>query len=204
MEARILRLNLVGQPIEWLSWREAVCLYSRDLVSWTLGGLIRQVNGGRSRLSGLPSQIKLPSIMACGGERMTPVRANPPLSNVALFQRDNFQCLYCGDYFFASQLSRDHVRPTSRGGEDVWENVVASCKRCNQHKSNNLLSEINMPLQALPYRPNPYEYLALINSSRILDDQMEYLQPKFKRYSAPERSKKAAHSLGHARVSQVS
>jgi len=187
MEARILRLNLAGQPIEWLNWRQGVCLYARDLVSWTLGGVVRQVRGGKSKVTGRNTVIKLPAIMACGGERLTPIRLNPPLTNPALFQRDNCQCLYCGEYFSSESLSRDHVHPTSRGGEDKWENVVAACKRCNQRKGNHLLSEINMSLLALPYRPNPYEYLALINSHRIRGDQIEYLQPQFHRYSVPIR-----------------
>lgn len=187
MEARILRLNLAGQPVEWLSWREGVCLYARDIVSWTLGGVVRQVTGGKSRVTGEQSLISLPAIMACGGERLTPVRRQPPLTNTALFHRDNFQCMYCGDYFRPFELSRDHVHPTSRGGADRWENVVAACKRCNQRKGNYLLTEIEMPLIALPYRPNPYEYLALINSHRIRGDQMEYLRPQFKRYVAPQK-----------------
>jgi len=188
MEARILRLNLAGQPIEWLNWREGVCLYARDLVSWTLGGVVRKVRGGRSKITGNNTVIHLPAIMACGGERLTPVRLNPPLNNLALFQRDNFQCLYCGDYFSSEYLSRDHVHPTSRGGQDKWENVVAACRRCNQRKGNCLLSEINMSLIALPYRPNPYEYLALINSHRIRGDQIEYLQPQFDRYTVPRKN----------------
>lgn len=178
-EPRILRLNLAGQPIEWIHWQDAVCLYARDLVIWSLGGIVRQVCGGRSQLTGLTSRMQLPSIIACGGERMAPMRTVPPLTNRALFRRDDYRCLYCGKHFNFLQLSRDHVHPTSRGGRDKWENVVAACKRCNQHKSNFLLSEIDMPLIALPYRPNNAEYLALVNSDRIRGDQMEYLRPQF-------------------------
>ncbi len=185
MEPRILRLNMAGQPIEWLNWKEGVCLYARDLVSWSLGGVVRRVRGGRSRHTGLRTVIELPAIIACDGTRMAPVRRRPPLTNRALFHRDNFQCLYCGNFFSAQQLSRDHVIPTSRGGRDRWENVVAACKRCNQRKGNALLNETSMTLLALPYRPNPYEYLALINSHRIRGDQMDYLRPKFDRYAAP-------------------
>lgn len=179
MEARILRLNLAGQPIEWLHWQTAVCLYARDLVVWSLGGIVREVHGGCSRLTGLQSMIELPAIIACGGGRMAPVRRVPPLTNGALFARDNYQCLYCGKYFGTQSLSRDHVHPVSRGGKDRWENVVAACKRCNQYKSNYLLDEIGMQLLALPFRPNTAEYLALINSTRIRGDQMEYLRPQF-------------------------
>ena len=183
MEAQILRLNSAGQPIEWLHWKECVCLYARDLVEWSLGGVVKTVHGGRSRFSGKHTQMALPAIVACGGEKLAPVRQNPPLSNSALFYRDNCQCLYCGEYFSFEELSRDHVHPSSRGGEDKWENVVASCKRCNQRKGDALLSEIDMDLLALPYRPNPAEYLALTNSTRIRADQIEYLRPAFKNYS---------------------
>lgn len=182
-DARILRLNLAGQPIEWLHWKEAVCLHARELVYWSLGGVVRKVYGGRSRMTGLRTAIELPAIIACGGSRMAPVRSVPPLTNAALFARDNYQCLYCGKYFTAAGLSRDHVVPTSRGGRDRWVNVVAACRRCNQHKGNHLLAEIEMELIALPYRPNTAEYLALINNKRIRGDQMEFLRPQFSRHS---------------------
>ena len=48
----ILRLNKAGQPIEWLTWQDAVSLYSRNLVCWSLGDIIYQVKGGSSRLTG--------------------------------------------------------------------------------------------------------------------------------------------------------
>lgn len=184
MDAKILRLNTAGQPIEWLSWEETVCLYARDIVVWSLGGVVKTVKGGKSRMTGLRSTMDLPAIIACGGARITQIRRNPPLTNRALFHRDHMQCLYCGEVFPPPFLSRDHVQPTSRGGKDRWENVVAACKRCNQRKGDALLTETNMSLLALPYRPNSYEYLALINSRRIRGDQMEYLKPRFKNYGS--------------------
>jgi len=184
MEPKILRLNMAGQPIEWLNWKECVNLYARDIVVWSLGGIVKRAHGGRSRFSGEQTFIDLPAIVACDGEKIAPVRQDPPLTNTGLFFRDDNQCLYCGNYFSHTDLSRDHVKPTSKGGLDRWENVVAACKRCNQRKGDSYLSDIEMDLIALPYRPNPYEYLALINSDRIRGDQMEYLRPQFSRYKA--------------------
>lgn len=178
-EARILRLNTAGQPIDWLHWQQAVCLYARGLVCWDMGGIVRRVKGGRSRFTGLPSTIDLPAIIACHGKIISPSKTPPALTNAALFARDNYQCLYCGHYFGTQELSRDHVHPSSRGGLDRWENVVCSCKRCNQRKGNDLLSDINMELLALPFRPNPAEYLALVNNDRIRADQIEFLKPRF-------------------------
>lgn len=183
MEPRILRLNSAGQPIEWLHWKEATCLYARELVCWSLGGVVRRVHGGQSRLSGLQTTMELPAIIACNGKRINRSHIVPPLTNKALFSRDNYQCMYCGSFFEFSLLSRDHIVPVSRGGKDTWTNVVAACKRCNQRKSNHLLDDINMELLALPFKPNNAEYLALINSERIRGDQMEFLSAQFSRNS---------------------
>jgi len=179
MEARILRLNAAGQPVEWLDWQTATCLFSRQLVLWSLGGHVRRVHGGISRLTGLQTITELPAIIACGGSRIAPMRVTRPLTNRSLFARDNYQCLYCGKSFSFSLLSRDHVHPLSRGGRDIWNNVVTACRRCNQYKGNRLLAELDMELLALPFAPNAAEYLALINSDRIRDDQMNYLRPQF-------------------------
>ncbi|MYM64373.1 HNH endonuclease [Pseudomaricurvus sp. HS19] len=180
-DARILRLNAAGQPLEWVEWQMAACLYARELVLWSLGGVVRSVRGGHNRFTGRLSTMQLPAIIACGGSRLAPHRSAPALNNPALFARDNHQCLYCGGYFHRRELSRDHVMPRSRGGRDRWENVVAACRRCNQRKGNRLLQETDMELIALPYRPNPAEYLALVNGSRIREDQVAYLRPQFNR-----------------------
>ena len=175
----ILRLNTAGQPVEWLTWQEAVCLYSRELISWSLGDPIFRIRGGYNRWHGERTVIELPGILACGGKRLYHVRNNPALTNPSLFERDNHQCMYCGKYFGKKLLTRDHIQPTSRGGKDDWMNVVAACRRCNQYKSDRLLEDINMSLIALPYRPNPAEYLALVNSQRILPEQADYLSNQF-------------------------
>jgi 5-methylcytosine-specific restriction endonuclease McrA len=174
-----LRINTAGLPIEWLSWQEAVCLHARELVSWTYGEEVMEVHGGHSRITGEQTVMTLNSIMACKGKVFGKNRRDPPLTNRALFRRDQNVCLYCGKQFQEVKLSRDHVHPLSRGGLDVWMNVVTSCKRCNTHKGNSLLEECSMELLALPYRPNHAEYLALTHSGRILGDQMAYLRRQF-------------------------
>jgi len=179
MQMKVLRLNLAGQPIEWLDWQTAVCLYARELVAWSIGDVIYSVRGGHSRLTGMRSEIQLPSIIACGGGRLAQPRVSFPLRNDALFARDGHMCMYCAKSFHNAQLTRDHIVPLSRKGEDKWENVVAACRRCNQHKANFLLEETGLELVALPYRPNNAEYLAIINSRRILGDQMEFLRSQF-------------------------
>lgn len=179
MSLSILRINTAGFPLEWISWQEAVCLHARELVSWTYGEEVMEVHGGHSRVTGERTVVTLNSIMACRGKVYTDGRAEPPLTNRALFRRDQNICLYCGNHFNESQLSRDHVHPISRGGHDVWTNVVTACKRCNARKGNLLLAECRLELMALPYCPNHAEYLALSHSGRILGDQMAFLKKQF-------------------------
>ncbi len=179
MSLRILRINTAGLPLEWLSWQEAVCLHARELVSWTYGEEVMEVHGGHSRFTGEQTVVTLNSIIACRGKVFTKGRKEPPLTNKALFRRDQNVCLYCGNRFKEFQLSRDHVKPLSRGGRDTWTNVVTACKRCNAHKGNLMPDECYMELLALPYCPNHAEYLALSHSGRILGDQMAFLKRQF-------------------------
>jgi len=186
-DIRILRLNAYGQPQDWLRWEEAVVLQVRGAVSWTMGEEILTVHGGYNRITERRSSVTLNSIVACGhhGEKHagTDLKRIPPLTNRALFKRDQNLCLYCGRSFSDRDLTRDHVMPISRGGKDLWRNVVAACRRCNQHKSNRLLNECSMELLALPYTPNYFEYLAIVNHHRILGDQMEFLKAHFPKNS---------------------
>jgi 5-methylcytosine-specific restriction endonuclease McrA len=179
MNDRILRLNIAGQPVEWLHWQEATCLYARGAVAWTLGDTIRKVSGGVSRLTGLRSSLELHSIIACAGQIFHKPRQVPPLTNRALFRRDLHACMYCSNTFGERELTRDHIVPKSRGGRDIWTNVVSACRRCNQRKGNRTPEEARMDILAVPYQPNYAEWLALINSDRIRGDQMSFLKAQF-------------------------
>jgi len=176
---RVLRLNVAGHPVDWVSWQDAVCLYAREIVVWTMGNPILHLRGGHSRFDGSQSSLDVHSIIACTGKVMPVSKGVPPLTNQALFGRDRNMCLYCGGEFADSELTRDHVQPISRGGLDRWLNVVAACKRCNHFKGNSLLQDTRLELRALPYVPNFAEYLALTNSGRILADQMDFLRKSF-------------------------
>lgn len=176
---KILRLDLSGQPLEWVSWQDAVCLYARDIVVWTVGDPLLRIRGGHSRISSETSFVDIHSIIACDGRVVSKAEVIPPLTNQALFGRDRNICLYCGSEHLDCDLTRDHILPVSRKGHDTWDNVVTACKRCNHFKGNRLPEECGLELLALPYVPNFAEYLALINSGRILGDQMDFLRKSF-------------------------
>ena len=177
----ILKLDLAGQPRRWLTVHEAVTAYARGDVVYGIGDALPPILGGTQRLSGLRSQITVQPIIATAG-RICDVFA-PPLCNRTLFRRDDHTCLYCGQQFNRTALTRDHVIPVSRGGRDRWENVVAACKRCNWVKDNKTPEEAGMPLLASPFRPNAYEWHFLAKE-RVLTDQMHYLSKQFKAHRA--------------------
>jgi 5-methylcytosine-specific restriction endonuclease McrA len=64
--------------------------------------------------------------------------------------------------------------PSSKGGQDIWMNVVSACSKCNQKKDDLTLQESGMTLLYAPYIPSRAEHLILANR-RILADQMEFL-----------------------------
>ena len=45
---RVLSLDSNGRILDWISWQDAVCLYVRDAVSWTLGNPCLTIHGGTS------------------------------------------------------------------------------------------------------------------------------------------------------------
>jgi 5-methylcytosine-specific restriction endonuclease McrA len=172
---RVLSLDAAGRILDWISWQDAVCLYVRDAVAWTLGDACITVHGGISRLRGDQSIMHLHPIVASTGHcRDHAIDPAPALTNTALFARDRHICLYCGNNFGRYELTRDHVLPVSKRGQDIWENVVSACLSCNLRKGSRTPQQANMPLLAVPYRPSWVEHLILSNRN-ILADQMEFL-----------------------------
>jgi len=77
--------------------------------------------------------------------------------------RDQYACQYCGAQ--TRDLTLDHVLPKTLGGETVWINVVAACKRCNAAKGGRTLKEAGMRLLRQPREPRFLPYLRLVKSS---------------------------------------
>lgn len=72
----------------------------------------------------------------------------------AIFRRDGFRCMYCGEKRKVEDLSIDHIIPKSKKGPTSWENCVTACFPCNNKKSNKSLDEIGMKLLKKPKKPN--------------------------------------------------
>lgn len=176
MNAKVLKLNKAGTPLDWINFEDAATAMSKGVVLWQMGNIARTLLGGIQK-NGMQSRIDLPSIIAIDGRVIQP--NVPKMSNELLFSRDEHMCMYCGITFAYKQLSRDHVQPASRGGPDAWENCVTSCLRCNQFKADRTPEEAGLELLAIPFAPNLHEYIFLDNR-HVLADQMQFLKPQFK------------------------
>lgn len=183
---QVLRTDIAGMPLEWVTYRDAVRLYYLDQVAYTCGTLLYRIRGGWNARTGIRSIVDVNSIIATRGNDHTLANARnayvPPLNNRALFKRDAHLCLYCGERFRLRDLSRDHVRPLSQGGTDAWNNVVTACKRCNNHKAGRNPEQAGIELIAVPFTPTHAEYIYL-QGRRVLADQMEFLLAHFPRSS---------------------
>lgn len=86
---------------------------------------------------------------------MPPDSRNVLLTTRAVLARDLHACAYCGLEGLTSGSNgngtMDHVVPKALGGKHTWENVTASCKKCNLLKSHMTLEQL---LDMGPDKPN--------------------------------------------------
>lgn len=107
-----------------------------------------------------------------------PRRFRRQVTNTFLFARDDYTCQYCGRHKHELRgrqfLTRDHILPVSRGGDNTWENVVTSCSPCNNRKGGRLPSEAGLRLLSEPGEPNHVHLTWVVR--RITDPQAKYIR----------------------------
>jgi 5-methylcytosine-specific restriction endonuclease McrA len=116
--------------------------------------------------------VPVPSVIRLVHFVRVPYRSRVPLSRRAVFARDGHRCQYCSH----PAENIDHVVPRSRGGEHSWENVVASCRSCNAHKEDRLLSETSLALRRQPVAP--HAALWLVATAGSIDPSWEPYLPE--------------------------
>lgn len=162
--SRALVLNTTYEPLCVVSARRAVVLLltqKADLVA----------DSGR-RMHSERLSIEVPSVIKLRTFVRVPFRRRAALNRRAVFARDGSRCQYCA----APAESIDHVVPRSKGGEHIWENVVAACRPCNTRKRDRMLSETTMVLRRRPMVPRELSWIT-VAVGRVPDDWEPYLQP---------------------------
>jgi len=114
-------------------------------------------------INSVKKQIKLPKIIVltkCSKIYNREVK----LTRKNVFSRDKYLCVYCGRKVTNLSGTIDHIIPKSRGGKNIWENVVTACFNCNMKKKDKLLNECGMKLPYKPIKPSWHPLSTKISS----------------------------------------
>jgi len=147
---RVLVLNATFEPIHVCTVRRATVLLLKAKAEMLERGEL-VVRSERLRLE-RPVVIRLVAYV-----RVPRDVHRRKITRKAVLARDAWTCQYCGSE--RRGLTVDHVIPRSRGGESVWENIVASCAPCNRRKGNRLPREIEMHPRTAPRPPGPNVFI---------------------------------------------
>lgn len=173
---KILKLDAQGQPQAWISRELAAIYYAKNLIAAEYGKTYFSMFGGWNK-NKVQSILYINSIIQISsecGKGYTKKRINPKLSKHAVFNRDAKTCAYCYKHYTLRDLTWDHIIPVSRSGPTIWENLITSCKKCNQIKGDSLIENIGYKPAYKPFRPSISEFLYISNTN-ILIEQKEFL-----------------------------
>ncbi|MFP4176013.1 MAG: HNH endonuclease [Planctomycetota bacterium] len=172
LQSSVLVLNSSMVPVDLATVRKAFCLLCRAAAE------VVDVSGGRFEFHGFESwrevsefkrthglddqqtewvttvthEIEVPRVIRLLCYDQYPDRT-VALNRRNLFARDENRCQYCGQKFPTSELSIDHVKPVSMGGETKWTNVVCACTACNKKKGGRTPAQARMELEKEPVQP---------------------------------------------------
>lgn len=168
---RCLALNASYEPLTMVPTRRALRL--------VIDGKAEIVEADRHEpIRSARVQLPRPVIIRLVRFVHVPRRFRRQVTNTFLFARDAYTCQYCGRPQSALRtrecLTRDHVVPQSRGGGNVWENVVTSCSSCNTRKGSRLPDEIGMHPLRPPVEPH-FVHLAWA-VRRLTEAQQKYIR----------------------------
>jgi 5-methylcytosine-specific restriction endonuclease McrA len=166
-----LALNASFEPLTIVPLRRAVRLVLDGKAE------IVERDGDRSFRSERDA-VPCPAVIRLVRYVHVPRRFRRQVTNTFLFARDDYTCQYCGRHRSELKgrqfLTRDHVLPVSRGGDNVWDNVVTSCSPCNNRKGNRLPREAGLELRTRPTEPN-YVHLVWV-VRRVTRLQAKYIE----------------------------
>ena len=138
-KSKVLVLNASYEPLNICNWKRAVILIFK--------GKAEQIEHNGKVIY---SNCHLPTVIRLRNYIRVPYK-EIPLTRRNLMHRDQYTCQYCKSK--THDLTIDHVVPKSRGGTDSWDNVVASCQKCNVKKGNRTPKEARMHLLKHPRAP---------------------------------------------------
>ena len=107
--------------------------------------------------------VRVPAVIVAVNYAKVP-KKRPKLCARAIRERDGNRCQYTGRVLRPNEGSMDHVLPRSRGGKNVWENLVWAGKDINARKGNRLPQEAGLKLLSVPRAPKELPATATIRN----------------------------------------
>ncbi len=185
-----LALNASYEPLTIIPARRAVRLVLDGKAE------ILEKDGGR-RFHSETRIVPCPAVIRLVRYVHVPRRFRRQVTNTFLFARDDYSCQYCGkqknELRGRQFLTRDHIVPLSRGGDNSWENVVTSCSPCNNRKGNRLPGEAGLTLRNEPGQPNYVHLLWAVR--RVTGAQAKYLRIFYGEHALDVVSKRRSDEL---------
>lgn len=166
-----LVLNASYQPLSFVSVKRAVILVLKERAEVVEEHISKKLHSV-DHVYPYPTVIRLVTYVEI------PRRIRHIITNKVLFARDNYTCQYCERHESQlkkhERLTREHVKPVSRGGLNRWDNVTTACSTCNLKKGNRLPMEVKMYPKNTPFEPR---YLVLVLLAQCSDDnQRKYIE----------------------------
>lgn len=173
---KTLILNASTEPLTFVSVKRAMILVLKDKAEIV-------EHHADLRIRSEKEEYPYPVVIRLLAYVEIPRRFRGIVTNTLLFARDHYTCQYCGRYKGklkkGERLTREHVKPISRGGEDAWENVTTACSTCNHRKGSRLPYESGMYPKTTPFEPR---YVAIILIGQTHDPcQLRYIEPFIER-----------------------
>jgi 5-methylcytosine-specific restriction endonuclease McrA len=179
MKNEILKLNAIYAPISITDWQSAMTIMvkgnafpvdisyeieengciNKNKIEWF--NVVRSFDDWKDLpirdwddyVRSANAVYRLPSIIVCANfkEIVHKKILFPTKSNI--WARDNYTCQYTGKKLTRNELTVDHILPSSRGGDNSWENLVTCDKELNIWKSDRTPKECGLKLLSKPARP---------------------------------------------------
>ncbi len=143
-------------PVKWDEWR-VLDVRDEDLSVGVANG-----------------RVRVPTVLVLCRYNKVPIH-RPKLNSRNIWLRDGGVCQYSGKSLRPSEGNIDHVIPLSRGGANIWENCVLSCRQVNQKKADKTPNEAGLRLIRKPFQPRAVPITATLKNVHGLKEWSHFL-----------------------------
>lgn len=151
MNATCILLNGDYSYLCQIDWKKALCLSFSEKA--------KVLKYSDRLIQGVGKVFKVPAVMVLIKVVRSVYRNRVPFTKKNVLVRDRYTCVYCGCK--QKPLTIDHVLPVSKGGKTDFDNCVACCKSCNNHKGARTPRQAGMHLNKQPYQPTISEFIRI-------------------------------------------